>query len=110
MSLRNLNSIHALSEQDFKQLRQDGLPSSVLADHDLQENPLTSLLTDCGMASAGREVKDALGRNSVFVNGQSQGSSDNMNGASIFAFSAALYGRYFLVRLGKKKYHIFERV
>ena len=101
---------NALSEQDFKQLRQDGLPSSVLADHDLQDNPLTSLLTDCGMASAGREVKDALGRNSVFVNGQSQGSSDNMNGTSIFAFSAALYGRFFLVRLGKKKYHIFERV
>ena len=101
---------NALSEQDFKQLRQDGLSSSVLADHDLQENPLTSLLTDCGMASAGREVKDALGRNSVFVNGQSQGSSDNMNGASIFAFSAALYGRFFVVRLGKKKYHIFERI
>ena len=101
---------NALSEHDFKQLRQDGLPSSLLADQDLQENPLTSLLTDCGMASAGREVKDALGRNSVFVNGRPQGSSDNMNVASIFAVSAAMYGRFFLVRLGKKKYHIFERV
>lgn len=101
---------NALSEQDFQQLRLDGLPSSVLADSDLQDNPLTNLLTECGMAKAGREVKDALGRNSVFVNGQSKGAQDIMNSPSIFASEQALYGRFFLVRLGKKKYHIFERV
>lgn len=101
---------NALSEQDFQQLRQDGLPSSLLADRDLQDNPLTNLLTECGMAKAGREVKDALGRNSVFVNGQPKGVKDNMNSGSIFASEQALYGRFFLVRLGKKKYHIFERL
>ena len=101
---------NALSEQDFQQLRQDGLPSSPLTDADLQENPLTNLLTECGMAKAGREVKDALGRNSVFVNGQAKGAQDNMNSASIFALEQALYSRFFLVRLGKKKYHIFERL
>jgi tyrosyl-tRNA synthetase len=101
---------NALSEQDFQQLRQDGLPSSLLADADLQDNPLTNLLTECGLAKAGREVKDALGRNSVFVNGQPRGVKDNMNSVSIFASEQALYGRFFLVRLGKKKYHIFERV
>jgi tyrosyl-tRNA synthetase len=101
---------NALSEQDFQQLRQDGLPSSLLADGDLQDNPLTNLLTECGMAKAGREVKDALGRNSVFVNGQPKGVKDNMNSGSIFAAEQALYGRFFLVRLGKKKYHIFERL
>jgi tyrosyl-tRNA synthetase len=101
---------NALSEQDFQQLRQDGLPSSLLADADLQDNPLTNLLTECGMAKAGREVKDALGRNSVFVNGQPKGIKDNMNSVSIFAAEQALYGRFFLVRLGKKKYQIFERL
>jgi tyrosyl-tRNA synthetase len=101
---------NALSEQDFQQLRQDGLPSSLLADADLQDNPLTNLLTECGLAKAGRDVKDALGRNSVFVNGQPRGVKDNMNSVSIFASEQALYGRFFLVRLGKKKYHIFERV
>ena len=99
----------ALSEQDFQQLRQDGLPSSVLGDKGLQDIPLTHLLTECGMAKAGREVKDALGRNSVFVNGQPKGVQDNMNTALIFGSEQALYGRFFLVRLGKKKYHIFER-
>jgi tyrosyl-tRNA synthetase len=94
---------NALSEQDFQQLRQDGLPSSLLADADLQDNPLTNLLTECGLAKAGREVKDALGRNSVFVNGQPRGVKDNMNSVSIFASEQALYGRLFMVRLGKKK-------
>ncbi len=40
---------------------------------------LTNLLTDCGMAKAGREVKDALGRNSVFINGVAKGAEDNMS-------------------------------
>ena len=99
-----------LSEKDFEQLSQDGLPSSKLSDEDLIENPLTNLLTDCGMAKAGREVKDALGRNSVFINGVSKGAQDNMAAQESFAVAHALYSRFFLVRLGKKKYHLFERV
>ena len=60
------------------------------------------------MVKAGREVKDALGRNSVFINGIAKGAEDNMNSAEIFAPKQALFGRFFLVRLGKKKYHLFE--
>ena len=99
-----------LSEQDFEQLGQDGLPCSQLSDADLVEKPLTNLLTDCGMAKAGREVKDALGRNSVFINGVAKGAADNMSTQDSFSVEHALYGRFFLVRLGKKKYHLFERV
>ena len=96
-----------LSEQDLQQLRLDGLPSSTLA-ADVIDKPLTQLLADCGMVKAGREVKDALGRNSVFINGIAKGAEDNMNSAEIFAPKQALFGRFFLVRLGKKKYHLFE--
>ena len=99
-----------LSEHDFEQLGQDGLPCSQLSDADLVEKPLTNLLTDCGMAKAGREVKDALGRNSVFINGVAKGAADNMSTQDSFSVEHALYGRFFLVRLGKKKYHLFERV
>jgi tyrosyl-tRNA synthetase len=99
-----------LSEADFEHLRLDGMPSSELIDDDLVNKPLTNLLTDCGMAKAGREVKDALGRNSVFINGISRGANDNMNAPECFAVSQALFGRFYLVRLGKKKYHLFERV
>ena len=97
-----------LSEQDFQQLHQDGLPSSSLSGEDLAQKPLTQLFVDAGMVKAGREVKDALGRNSVFINGISKGSGDNMSGEQLFSADNALYGRFFLVRLGKKKYHLFE--
>lgn len=99
-----------LSEQDFEQLGQDGLPFSQLSDADSVDKPLTNLLTDCGMAKAGREVKDALGRNSVFINGVAKGAADNMSAPQSFAVEHALHGRFFLVRLGKKKYHLFERI
>ena len=99
-----------LSETDFEQLRLDGMPSSELNDADLVDKPLTNLLAECGMVKAGREVKDALGRNSVFINGVAKGPEDNMKAAECFASGHALFGRFFLVRLGKKKYHLFERV
>lgn len=97
-----------LSEQDLQQLRQDGLPSSSLCDEDLSQKPLTQLFADAGVVKAGREVKDALGRNSVFINGIAKGSEDNMNAQQLFSADNALYGRFFLVRIGKKKYHLFE--
>lgn len=97
-----------LSENDLEQLCQDGLPSSSLASINLAETPLTQLFTEAGMVKAGREVKDALGRNSVIVNGTPKGSADNMNAQQIFSVDNALYGRFFMVRLGKKKYHLFE--
>jgi tyrosyl-tRNA synthetase len=97
-----------LSEKDFEQLQQDGMPSSLIEQEDFLKNPLTHILTECGMVKAGREVKDALGRDSVFVNGRSKGMSDNMKANEIFSKQRALYGRFFLVRLGKKKYHLFH--
>ena len=97
-----------LSEQHLQQLRQDGLPSSSLNGDELAQKPLTQLFVDAGMVKAGREVKDALGRNSVFINGSAKGSEDNMNAQQLFSADNALYGRFFLVRIGKKKYHLFE--
>ena len=99
-----------LPESDFEQLCLDGMPSSELPVDDLSEKPLTSLLVDCGMAKAGREVKDALGRESVFINGRAIGAEYNMSATELFDPSNALFGRFFLVRLGKKKYHLFKRV
>ena len=99
-----------LSEPDFEQLSQDGLPFSQLSKSDVADKPLTNLLTDAGMVKAGREVKDALARNSVFINGVAKGSQDNMGASNSFAIEHALYKRFFLVRLGKKKYHLFELI
>jgi tyrosyl-tRNA synthetase len=98
-----------LTESDLEQLKQDGMPASDLSPEDF-EKPLTTILTDAGMAKAGREVKDALGRNAVLINGQAKGVADMMAAAECFARESALFGRFFLVRLGKKKHHLFELV
>lgn len=99
-----------LSESDLQQLALDGLPSSRVSLDEIRETPLTTLLADAGMVKAGREVKDALGRKAVLFNGVAKGADDNMKTAECFDASAALYGRYFLVKLGKKKNHLFELV
>lgn len=97
-----------LSESELEQLKLDGLPSSYLQLDGLSDTPMTSLFADCGLASAGREVKDALGRNAVIVNGNAKGMEDNMKCDLVFVKENALFGRFFLIKLGKKKYHLFE--
>ncbi|WP_372879773.1 tyrosine--tRNA ligase [Spongiibacter marinus] len=94
-----------LSVADLEQLRLDGLPSAELSRGDLLERPLTQLLADVGMA-AGKQVKDALGRNAVWVNTVAAGMDDNMKAEEVFAAEKALGEGYYVVRLGKKKYQL----
>jgi len=96
-----------LSEKDLAQIQLDGLPSSALDVSALIDVPLTSLLSEHGLASNGKQVKDALTRNSLFVNGNAKGMEDNMKASEIFAKENGYYGKYFLVKLGKKKHHLF---
>lgn len=96
-----------LSLKDYQQLQLDGLPSSALPVHGLDDISLVQLLTDAGMASSGKQIKDALGRNAVEINGASCSMDDNMRVAKIFERASSLHDRYFLVRQGKKKYHLF---
>lgn len=100
-----------ISEADLMQLKLDGLPSSdLLEQSNLAEKPLTTLLTEMGMVKAGREVKDALGRGAVVVNGEVKHAEDNLKAHEIFAREKSLYGRYFLIKLGKKKNHLVELI
>jgi tyrosyl-tRNA synthetase len=96
-----------LTESDYLQLQQDGLPSSKVLVADIASVPLTQLLVDAGMAESGKQIKDALMRGAVSVNGNAKTMDDNMNANSVFDFSNSVYGRFFLVKLGKKKYHLF---
>jgi tyrosyl-tRNA synthetase len=102
------DELSGLSESDFLQLRQDGLPSSKLARAEISELPLTQLLADAGLAASGKQIKDALARNAVFINGVAKTSDDNMQSASCFVQGNAFFNRFYLVRVGKKKYHLFE--
>ena len=96
----------SLSESDLAQLSLDGLPSSTISRDALPET-LTQLLTDAGMANSGKQVKDALGRAAVSINGRAISSEDNGNPAGCFTADAALNERFYITRLGKKKVHLF---
>lgn len=100
-------TLDSLGEGDFGQLRQDGLPATSMGRSELPET-LTQMLAEAGMTASGKQVKDALGRNAVIVNQQAIGWDDNGRVAAVFDPARALFGRYYLVKLGKKKYHLFE--
>jgi tyrosyl-tRNA synthetase len=97
----------SLSENDLEQIKLDGLPSSDLASSDLTDKPLTSLLSEAGLGQ-GKQIKDALGRNAVVVNGKGYGMDALMAAPEIFSQENALFGRFFITKLGKKKHHLFE--
>ena len=100
-------TLEALAEGDLQQLRQDGLPASTVERSAFPET-VTQMLTEAGMAGSGKQVKDALGRDAVLVNNHPVGFEDNANVAGCFDPAGALFQRYYLVKLGKKKYHLFE--
>ncbi len=100
--------LDGLGENDFEQLKLDGLPSSELERSSLEGLSLTQVLVDAGMAGSGKQVKDALARDAVLVNNQVRGAEYNMDPAKSFAPDDSRYGRFYLVKLGKKKYHLFE--
>lgn len=101
-------STASLSEADLEQLKLDGLPFAQLKRQALAEKTLTQWLVDAGMAASGKQVKDALSRGAVLINNQAQTTDANLQAEQCFALQSALYNRFYLVKLGKKKYQLFE--
>ena len=102
------DELSSLSEADFLQLQQDGLPSSTIGRSQLDSIPLTQLLADAELATSGKQIKDALARSAVLINGAAKSLDDNMKAAESFAIANAFFGRFYLVKVGKKKYHLFD--
>ena len=98
--------IDDLDKSDLRQLQQDGLPSTIL-NQDLLAEPLTTLFVNAQLAKNGKQVKDALSRNAVLVNGKEIGWESNMGAPVVFDTDNGLFKKWFIVRLGKKSYHLF---
>jgi tyrosyl-tRNA synthetase len=97
----------ALSDTDFEQLRLDGMPATQLSGQDLAQGSLTQLLTTSGVVESGKQAKDALQRGAVSINGVQLGLEDNLKLAQCFAGARARHGKYYVLRLGKKRHHLF---
>ena len=49
-------------------------------------------------------------KSAVLFNGVAKSMQDNMDVIGCFAEDSALYNRFYICKLGKKKYHLFEIV
>ena len=95
----------ALAEPDLAQLALDGLPASRLNRQDLP--PTFSQLLNQVELATGKQIKDALAREAVLVNGLPVVGGQTVTCAIALDRSRALHDRFHLVRFGKKKYHLF---
>ncbi len=106
----------SLGKEEFEQLAQDGLPSASLSSvfgengnvesmlEKIESLPLTSVLVELEVGlTSGKQIKDALSRNALTVNGVAYGMEHNMKAAEVFAKESAKFSSYFLVKIGKKK-------
>ncbi len=94
--------IAALTSDDLQQLELDGLPcSDVTAD----ANGIVDVLVLTGLAKSNKMAREFLGNRAVNVNGQLIDSED-------FQLSAenALNNRYFVLKRGKKLFHLAKLV
>ncbi|MCY4177675.1 MAG: tyrosine--tRNA ligase [Endozoicomonadaceae bacterium] len=103
-------AIRDLSNTDLMQLRLDGLPASVIHRNELTQTSMTQLLTESGLATSGKQVKDALNNKALLVNGEPKSMEDNMQLPQCFTEEKSLHSRFFIVKLGKKKHHLFELI
>ncbi len=92
--------LSALTESDFEQLRQDGLPSTVI---DEQALPIVDALVRTGLATSNRAAREFLSANAVSCNGEKITSSDE-----VLVSGAGLFGRYYLLKRGKKLFHLLS--
>ncbi|MCU7792292.1 tyrosine--tRNA ligase [Aeromonas caviae] len=84
-----------LGESDLAQLAQDGMPSSPIKG----ETDLVTLLVECGLANSKRIARELLAAGAVSVNGAIRRDEP-------LTADDRLFGRYLLLRRGKKQYHL----
>lgn len=90
----------ALTENDFEQLAMDGLPGSVL---NTDSNNIVELLTASGLAPSNRMAREFVGNGAVSVNGNRVADSTVQ-----FTQADARFGKYFLIKRGKKLFHLYR--
>ncbi|MEV3804459.1 tyrosine--tRNA ligase [Aeromonas veronii] len=86
-----------LGESDLAQLAQDGMPSSTVSG----ETDLVSLLVSCGLANSRRIARELLAAGAISLNGV-------LKQDDLLSATDRLFGRYLLLRRGKKQYHLVE--
>lgn len=87
-----------LSLADCEQLRLDGLPSTAL---DPLPKGIVEALVETGLATSNKMAREFIANNAVSVNGQRVESSE-----MLLSTELALFGKYFVLKRGKKLFHL----
>jgi tyrosyl-tRNA synthetase len=91
------NDFSRLSLAECQQLELDGLPMTELH----QRESLTALLVQSGLASSNRQAREFIQNSAVSVNGDVWTQEDM---SALFP----LHDRYWIIRRGKKQFHLFK--
>ncbi|CUU23945.1 tyrosine--tRNA ligase [Duffyella gerundensis] len=84
-----------MTEADFEQLAQDGMPTIMLTD----EDDLQQALVKAELVPSRGQARTMIGSNAVNLNGEKQGDAEYR-----FTEADKLFGRFTLLRRGKKHY------
>ncbi len=93
--------IGALTESDFLQLKQDGLPSTLEVTEYLS---LVDVLVKSGLSASNKMAREFIVNGAVSINGVKL-----LDPSAVLSWEQALFGRYLLLRRGKKYFHLSYR-
>ena len=93
-------ALSSLTEEDLEQLRLDGMSYSEVSPGD----GLVSVLADAQLAPSRGQARKLVSGNGVRLNGEV-----NNDPEATLDFTDALHGRYYLLRRGKKNWHLLLR-
>jgi tyrosyl-tRNA synthetase len=94
------NDLSSLTEDDFAQLAQDGLPHFVL---NISEDSLIDAVANGGLAKSKSEARTFIQSGAVSINGNKADSIEHR-----FTADERLFGRFSLLKRGKKNYALIE--
>ena len=91
--------LSALSESDLAQLAQDGLPTTEVLEN---QKSLIELLTSCELAKSNKMAREFTKNGAVSINGEKQ-----LDSEVILQKTDALYGKYTVIKRGKRLFNLF---
>lgn len=94
------NDLSSLTEDDFAQLAQDGLPHFVL---NVSDDSLIDAVANGGLAKSKSEARTFIQSGAVSINGNKADSIEHR-----FTAEDRLFGRFSLLKRGKKNYALIE--
>ncbi|MGF1900012.1 tyrosine--tRNA ligase [Aliivibrio sifiae] len=89
----------SLTETDLAQLAQDGLPTTEL---DASEQTIVEVLTQSELAKSNKMAREFIGNGAVSVNGEKVADSE-----VVLKKEDALFGKYSVIKRGKKLFNLY---